>query len=78
MSRVRCKESKVFIYNEMTLAFCLIIDQKNFAGEKDGELKSCDARSSNGKISKLSEGVVNLITSVSTLTVISKIKVYKV
>ncbi|XP_068739799.1 uncharacterized protein [Montipora capricornis] len=30
-------------------------DQKNFAGEKDGGLKSCDAGSSNGKISKLSE-----------------------
>ena len=69
MSRVRCEESKVFISNEMTLGFYLIIDQKNLAGEKDGELKSCDAGSSNGKISKLFEGVVNFITSVSTLTV---------
>ena len=78
MSRFRCQKSKVFISNAVTLGFCLIIDQKNFGGEKDEKLKSCDAGSSNGKICKLSEGVVYFIISVSTLTVISKIKVYKV
>ena len=44
---------------------------------KDGKLKSCDARSSNGESFKLSEGIVYFIICVSTLTMISKIAVYK-
>ena len=61
-----------------TLQFLVIIDKKNFGGEKDGELKSCGAGSLNGQSSKLFEGIVYFIIRVSPLTVISKITVYKV
>ena len=36
------------------LRFHLIIDKKHFGGEKDGELKSCDAGFVGGESSKLS------------------------
>ena len=47
------------------LWFHLIIDKKHFGGEKDGELKSCDAGSLGGESSKLSEGIYYISSSVS-------------
>ena len=58
----------------MTLRFLPVIDKKNFGGEKQGELKSCDEESLRGESSKLSEGIAYFIICVSTLTV----AVYKV
>ena len=60
------------------LRFHLIIDKKHFGGEKNGELKSCDAGSLGGESSKLSEGILYFIICISTLTMTSKINVYKV
>ena len=58
MSRFRCKETKVVISNVTTWRFLLIIDQKKIEGEKDGELKACDAKSLSGESCKLSKGIV--------------------
>ena len=52
------KKTYIVIWNVTILTFLLIIDTKNFGGEKEVQLKSCDASSFSEESSKLSEGIV--------------------
>ena len=76
ISSLKCEQIKVVISNVTTLRFLLIIDKKKIEGEKDGELKACDAGSLSGESSKsLSVGIIYFIICVSTLNVTSEITV---